>query len=50
MILAEAKKGLELVLLVEGPDRGAEESQEEPDKHHLSAVGTGLLDGYRGTL
>jgi len=48
--LAETKEGLELVFLMENPNRGAEEGQEEPDEQQLGTVGPCLLDRYRGTL
>ena len=50
MILAEAEEGLELGFLVEDPDGGADESEEEEDQYHLGTLGTGLLDGDGGTL
>ena len=50
MILAEAEEGLELVFFMENPDGGAEESEEKEDQYHPGTLGTGLLDGYRGTL
>ena len=49
-LLRKAEEGLELAILVEGVEGGADEGEEEEDEDNFALAGCRRTDGDSGTL